>query len=132
MLNPFPIQFLALLAYMLLRIFVGSIFLYFGVSHIQRRNEIVHALSFPLFGHNLFLVWYFALYELLIGAMFFFGFYTQIAALLAVILCIKMLIFYNRFTSTYIPSKIFYVLLLGASLSLFITGAGAFAFDLPI
>lgn len=132
MLNPFPIQFLSILAYTLLRVSVGSIFIYFGITHIRKRYDMQHSMSFPLFGQNLFLVCYFAFVELVIGAMFFVGLYTQIAALLSILLCLKILLFYRRFASTYIPSKIFYVLMLVASISLFITGAGAFAFDLPI
>jgi len=64
--------------------------------------------------------------------MFVAGYYTQIAALISVILCIKIILLYKKFGGQYIPSRMFYTLLFAASFSLLITGAGAFAFDLPI
>lgn len=132
MLNPFPIQFLALLAYLILRVFVGGILVYLGITHLSRRHDLKHAISLPLFPYGLASVWYLATLELLAGVMFIVGFYTQIAAIISFFIALEMLVLYSRFRSPLIPSKLFYVLLLGASISLFITGAGALAFDLPI
>jgi hypothetical protein len=47
-------------------------------------------------------------------------------------MCLKMFVMRNWFDHPSIPTKLFYVLLFAASVSLFITGAGVFAFDLPI
>lgn len=132
MLNPFPIQFLALLAYFLLRVFVGVILVYFGWTHLQNRELIIKKGGFPFFKHTLLAGMIFATSELLIGTMFILGYYTQIAALLTAILSLKLIIFHSKFSPKLIQGKIFYVLLFACSLSLFITGAGAFAFDLPI
>ena len=132
MLNPFPIQFLALLAYMLLRFFVGGILLYLGITHVRNRHNLKYTLSFPWFPYGLFSVWFFALFEILSGLMFFTGFYTQYAAIIGMLLALKIIVLYKRFASPLIPGRLFYILLFGASLSLFITGGGALAFDLPI
>jgi uncharacterized membrane protein YphA (DoxX/SURF4 family) len=131
MLNPFPIQFLTMLAHFLLRLFVGGVCVYLGARHIRHRNDMRNALN-AWWLPGLFTVWYMAAIELIIGTLFILGLYTQIAALVAMILAIKMIIFHRRFTSPYIPGRAFYVLLFAISLSLFITGAGAIAFDLPI
>jgi uncharacterized membrane protein YphA (DoxX/SURF4 family) len=64
--------------------------------------------------------------------MFLVGFYTQIAAILSIGLCVKLLIWHKRFPQNSIPSRLTYLLLLTISLSLFVTGAGILAFDLPI
>lgn len=130
MLNPFPIQFLALLAYAILRIIVGAILLYLGFSHIQHRAVLKE--QFSQFRFGLVLVWYLGTLEIIVGMMFIFGFYTQIAALLSMLMAIKFIVLKGRFTSPLIPGRLFYILLFGASLSLFVTGAGIFAFDLPI
>jgi len=132
MLNPFPIQFLALLAYLILRVFVGGILLYLGFTHLKYRHDLTFALSIPWFPHSTFSVLMLFSTEIIIGCMFIGGFYTQYAAIIGMILALKMLVFYKRFTSPRLPGRLFYILLFGASLSLFITGAGAFAFDLPI
>ncbi|NCN52740.1 DoxX family membrane protein [Candidatus Parcubacteria bacterium] len=123
MLNPFPIQFLALFAYLILRFFVGTILVYFGYTHLVRKHE----LPFPAkVGVAL------AAVELVSGAMLVLGFYTQIAALAVMLLSLLGIIFAKRLRSAYIQNALFYTLLLATALSLFITGGGVFAFDLPI
>lgn len=132
MLNPFPIQFLALFAYLLLRFFVGSALIYLGLSHFKNRFELQQVLVLSWFPYGRFTTWVFALGEMLIGILFVLGLYTQYAALAAIAMCLKMLILRNLFNHPSIPSRLFYLLLLSCALSLFITGAGVFAFDLPI
>ena len=77
-------------------------------------------------------MWYMGLFEIIIGTLFTLGFLTQVAALLAIFLSVKILIMYRHFIHPLIPQRLFYILLLAISFSLFITGAGIFAFDLPI
>ncbi len=132
MLNPFPIQFLALFAYTILRVCVGVILVCLGFSHIRDRHSLKESFSFRFFPYGLFSIWYMAVVELIIGTMFILGLYTQIAALISIILAIKCFIFNRRFVSPTIPGRLFYILLFAVSFSLFITGAGFFAFDLPI
>jgi uncharacterized membrane protein YphA (DoxX/SURF4 family) len=74
--------------------------------------------------------WPFAALEIVVGALLFVGAYTQIAALGSLTLSLFMLFISPK--SDAFPTSSFYLVALFASLSLFITGAGAFAFDLPI
>jgi uncharacterized membrane protein YphA (DoxX/SURF4 family) len=132
MLNVFPIQFLAPLAYALVRICLGIIFLRFGLSHIQNRESLRDLFSFSYFTHGLFFVWYVGIIEIILGGMLVLGFFTQIAALLISLLSCKCLILYKHLNHPLIPSRLSYTLILMISLSLLVTGAGIFAFDLPI
>ena len=130
MLNPFPIQFLSMLAYTILRVCVGAILIHLGIKHNVRRHDIKHSLPLPNF--SVFVALTLSLVELVTGVMLIAGYYTQYAALAVMGMSAVILLFYRQFASPLIPNKTFYLLLFGAALSLFITGAGAFAFDLPI
>ena len=132
MLNLFPTMFLALLAYATLRVCVGGTLLYYGHRHLLREREsLMNAWrSLPLVGKHA--VFAFGAVELLAGGMFVAGFLTQAAALTTLVFSATMLIFKKQLSHTSIPHPIYYVMLLAASASLFITGAGVFAFDLPI
>lgn len=132
MLSVFPIHFLALFAYFLLRIVVSFLLLNLGIQHFIHRNELKDILKLPWWPYGLFTTWMFALGEIVLGALIFVGAWTQVATLLVAVMSLKMLIVRNWFNHHTIPSKSFYFLLLGASLSLTITGAGVFAFDLPL
>lgn len=132
MLNPFPIQFLALFAYFLLRLFVGSVLIYLALSHHKHREELKDILTFSWFSYGRFVTTSVIVGEFIIGSLLIAGAYTQYAALAVMALCFKMIIMRNWFAHSSFPSRLFYFLLLGTSLSLFITGAGALAFDLPI
>lgn len=124
MLNPFPIQFLSLFAYFILRIFV-SIFL---LTTISRQLQ-----SWPKLTNKKWFAYYIlAGFELLLAILFMLGVYTQYAALGLLALSIGTIILNQRghFAVTIPTSAAF--LLIGISCTLFITGAGAFAFDLPI
>ncbi len=132
MLNLFPIQWLALLAYFILRVGVGSIFLYLAYTHIKNWKQITPTLRLPFVKNGKFSLIVIILGELIIGSLYILGLLTQAAALLAIALCIKSLWWHGRLPAAYFPAKLTYLLLLFASLSLFITGAGILAFDLPI
>ena len=132
MLNPFPIQFLALFAYFLLRICVAGVLTYLGISHLDHKRAIAESVTHVPQGFRGYFAIGLGTFELGLALFFVAGFLTQIAALFTMVLAVKMIIFHSWIPSKYIPSRIVYVLLFGASLSLFITGAGAFAFDLPI
>lgn len=132
MLNIFPTMFLSLLAHALLRVILGGILIYLGCRHLFKDRvslQKVLAQRWPRFAP--FLVRYFCVVEVLIGGLIFVGAFTQVAAIAAIVLSIKMLVLYRHFAHPSIPPRVFYVLVLGSSLSLFITGAGALAFDLP-
>jgi len=132
MLNPFPIQFLALLAYFILRVVVGFILLYLAKKHWENRHELFEILKPSIFPYGKVNTILIIITELVAGTMFILGFYTQIAALMLLEISLKMLMFKKVFRHPSIPSNLTYILLLGIGISLFITGAGIFAFDLPI
>lgn len=131
MLNPFPIQFLALFAYFLLRTITAIVLLVLGYRHFKHRHELtaVLRLSWWPFGRLNTLILITA--EFAIAFFLLIGYYTQYAALALLLMSIKFLVLRGYCTHHSLPSRLFYLLLLGISLSLFITGAGVFAFDLP-
>ncbi len=132
MLNLFPIQFLAPIAYFLLRICLGAIALRLGFRHIHNHPTLKERFTFGLFPFPATLVIVMGLVEILCGTLLVLGLYTQVAALALAILAIKMLVLYTKLSHPLIPSRMVYTLILFASISLFITGAGILAFDLPI
>lgn len=132
MLNLFPIQFLAPFAYMLLRICLGLVLMYLGKNHFRARHSLAPLFSFRLFPFGHFFAWYLTIVEIIIGIFLFVGLYTQVAALLTMILSLKFIIMHKRFTHPTIPSRLSYLFMFVIATSLCITGAGIFAFDLPI
>lgn len=114
MLSLFPLHFLSLLAYFLLRIVVGIIALFMGSALLARsgtHNKVLGSLL------------------TLAGTQFVLGFYTQVASLI-----LATLMFLGGVKPSLFPGKprSFFLLMWAVAVSLFITGAGAFAFDLPI
>lgn len=132
MLNPFPIQFLSMIAYALLRVCVGFVFLALGVRHFKQRSSLAEAFTGRYFPFGTLPAYILILSELIIGTMYVLGFYTQYAALAGLVLSFFMILFRTRLLHYSIPGRLFYLLVFGISASLFITGAGIFAFDLPI
>ena len=132
MLNIFPVQFLAPLAYMILRVVLGLIFIHFGRSHIKNRELTRDLFIYKQLPFRKFFTWYVAIIEIVVGLLFILGLFTQIAALVAMIYSFKFIVLHKHMPGSFLSSRIMYVLIFFTSLSLFITGAGAFAFDLPI
>ncbi len=132
MLNLFPIQFLALLAYFLLRVITGLALMVLGFSHLRCRHELAPVLRLRIFPFGRINLWLLVLFELFVSTLLVLGLFTQGAALLLIAYSTKMSIFNKSFAHRTIPGRLTYCLFLGIGLSLLITGAGAFAFDLPI
>lgn len=132
MLNPFPIQFLSLFAYFILRVVIGLFFLILGHCHFKQRDSLSSALTLKIFPFGKIITLILILTEIIIGFLFILGLYTQIAALITLIMSFKMMLFRNKFNHPALPTRLTYLLLFAISFSLFITGAGVFAFDLPI
>ncbi|MCA9365356.1 DoxX family protein [Candidatus Kaiserbacteria bacterium] len=133
MLNPFPTQFLALGAYLFLRLVVGLILIYFGFRHLSYKYDLADKLpAFPWFPYRGLAIYIFAYTEIIAGGMFIAGSYLQYAAIVVVIMSIKMLYWKKHLDHPSIPGVYFYILLIAVSISLFITGAGILAVDLPI
>lgn len=132
MLNPIPIQYLALLAYFILRFGVGVILLHLGIKVFNHRAAIAASLPTQLQRISAVSVWLMILGKITIGGLLLVGFYTQYAALILMLMCLDLMITRRLIAHPALPNRIFYVLLFFAAASLFITGAGAFAIDLPV
>jgi len=134
MLNPFPeLLTFGLMAPFALRIVAGFLYIQFGFHKLTKKKEEKSAFftSIGLRPGMLF-VWIIGLIELIGGIMLLAGFYTQIAAIaLSIIMlgavCIKL------FKPNKLPGDLsFFILLFVVTLSFVFSGAGAFAFDLPL
>jgi len=132
MLNIFPIQWLAMFAYLLLRVWVAMLLIWLGYRHASAVKELIATTRWPLLPQRALPIQLLILFECLAGLVLMVGAYTQIVVGLIFMYSLKMIIWNHRFSHPTIPDRYFYFLLLGACLSLFITGAGAIAFDLPI
>ena len=132
MLNPFPIQYLALLAYFILRFGIGAILIHLSINHYSERKSIKEAFAIRFGRLNGITLTGLILGELIIGSMLLLGVYTQYAAIALLCMSTDLAITRNLIAHPSIPQRIFYVLLIFCSLSIFITGAGAFAVDLPL
>ena len=116
-------MFLSLLAHAILRVTLGGILFLLGSKHAFKVSKDPLAPKTALV--------FLGIGEMAIGVLLAIGLATQVAALAAVPLGALVLLFRKRL-APYIPSPAFYVLLIGAALSLVITGAGIFAIDMPI
>jgi len=135
MLNIFP-SFLdfGLLAPLILRAVVGVMFLRFGFKKLSPKHTEVCVTHFQALGINntKTLIPLIGLLEVLGGLSLILGLYTQIAA---IVLGLISLITYTMMRSknaVLSHSQDFYFLLFVINLTLLITGAGVYAFDLPL
>lgn len=134
MLNPFPdLLIYSMLAPFILRVVLGFIFVDLGLLIFKgekgRWLASLEALKIP---NPQLTVKIIGGVEFLGGLLLLVGFYTQVVVLVLAVL---------TFAETYIEYKepailkrnlVFYVLLLAILLSLLLSGAGAFAVDLPL
>lgn len=129
-------MFLSLVAYAIVRVIFGLILMALGYRHLfADRQKLTGAISTCVPRLSGMAKWFaikLAIAELILGAMFVFGFYTQIAALATIIYAVKMLLFRKHLNPPLVPSPAFFLLAIGVALSLFITGAGVFAMDIPL
>ena len=134
MLNPFP-EFLTygLLAPLFLRLVLGIIFVNLGYLKFGREKAIWRRFfDLTLFKPAGLWVGLFALIQIVGGLMLIAGFYTQIAALVFVVITLLELYVEKREPVLLNRNFVFYLLLFAISLSLLFSGAGFFAFDLPL
>lgn len=132
MLNLLSIQFLAPLAYTLLRVCLGLILIRFGTYHLKHRSpSSTIVVGSPIAPHTWILL-SFGVLEVVGGVSMLLGFYTQVGALIGITLSGIQVIKPSMFTYPTALPRTFFVLMFCVSVSLFITGAGIFAFDLPI
>ena len=134
MLNVFPeLLNYSLLGPFILRVVLGLIFIDLGAL-IFRSEKKRWIASFETIGLRPadFFVPLYALIQIIGGIMLLVGFWTQIAALVFVI--ITGIELYIEWSARDILKRdfVFYILLFVISLSLLLTGAGAYAFDIPL
>ncbi len=132
MLNPFPeLLVYQLLAPTLLRMAVALVFAYLAYRHFEHRESISKT-RFPVVGQGAWIVWLSIIIEAAVAVALFFGYYTQVAAILGAIGAIKHIVWRGKFPNFFWLTRSAAFLLLVICLSLLLTGAGAFAFDLPL
>jgi hypothetical protein len=132
MLNTFPdLLALGFFAPTLLRVAAACAFL-FGAYIQYRRLDELSKIRFPIVGGGAWIIWLSIIAHAAIGAMLFFGYYTQIAAILGALGSIKGLIYAKKYPRVFALCRVDYFFVLVICLSLLFSGAGAFAFDLPL
>ena len=134
MLNPFPeLLNYSLLAPLILRVLVGLIFIDLGFLKFRGEKERWLA-SFETLGLrpvDLFLSLY-AMLQIVGGALLIIGLWTKVAALTFVIFTGIELYIEWRAQEILRRDMVFYLLIFTISLSLLLTGAGAYAIDIPL
>ncbi len=134
MLNPFPdLLVYSMLAPFILRVVAGLMFINLGVLAFKNEKERwLTSLSTIKIPNPKLTLKIIGGIEVIGGVMLILGFYTQIAALILGLL---------TFCEAYVEYKdplilkrnfVFYIMLLAIVLSLLLSGAGAFAIDLPL
>ena len=129
--NTFP--FLLSLSFfvpVLFRVSCTTVFILLAQRHVNEYKNI-NKLLVPLVGKlSEFIVQMFIAIEVIVALMLFAGWHTQIAGILATALSIKFLVVRPHSLSPF--GKMVPSLLLIMSLSLIITGSGAFGLDIPL
>lgn len=128
MLNVFPGLLLPFLAPTLLRVAAAVVLLYLAYQQYTHRKKI--AALRPTIGETF--TWAAVAFSTATGAMLLFGFYTQVAALLAALGQMYGLWMNKRYPSVVILPNSTVILFIIVLLSLVLSGAGAFARDLPL
>lgn len=132
MLSIFPIQFLSLLAYFILRVTVGALLMFLAYRHTRDFPALTLTFSKRWWPFGQFSTLVLIATELTCGLLIVIGMYTQVATLIVALMSIKLFLIRPWYGHPSIPSRLFYLLLAASTLCLTITGAGAFAADLPL
>ncbi len=132
MLNPFPeLLVYQLLAPTMLRIAVALVFAYLAYRHYQNRDKIAKT-RFPVVGQGTWIVWVAIVVEAVTALALFFGYNTQYAAIVGILMALKQIVWRGKFPNFFWLARSAAFLLLVICISLLLMGAGAFAFDLPL
>lgn len=116
----------------LLRLILGISVLGIAYAHYNRREELARA-RYPMLGSpGSFLMWLVIGIETVLGIGLIVGIATQALALGTLALSIKHGIYAKSYPRAIPLCRGEYILLAVISISLFLTGAGAIAFDLPL
>jgi len=134
MLNPFPdLLTYGLLAPFILRMVAGLIFINLGVLVFKNeKNRWLDSLSVLKIPNPKIALKMIGAIEIAGGIMLILGFYTQVAALVLALLVFAEALVEYKDPLILKRNFVFYTMLLTITLSLLLSGAGAFAIDLPL
>src|SRR3989344_1425735 len=125
MLNIFPdLLVYGFFAPTILRVAVALAFFFGAYVQCVRVRELSQ-LRFPLVGGGAWIIWPSIATHAVIGLMFFFGYYTQIAAILGIASSVKGLIYVKKYPRLFPLRRVDYLFLLVICASLLLSGAGA-------
>lgn len=134
MLNIFPelITFV-LFAPLLLRTIVGIYFLHWGLQLFKkdRYADCASSLRIEWGSLGIIFIWYLSFFEILVGAFLIAGFLTQAAAIGGMLIAGKLYYLRRAYPSVATAEGTTYILMFVISLSLLLSGGGAFAIDIP-
>ena len=133
MLSLFP-QMLAysLFGIAILRITAGITFLSLAYFWHGRRVRELSRIEFIVIGKGAWIVYVTILFEVAVGAALVLGYLTQGAAAIGALIALKSFIWGKRYRQFFPLDRVASALLLVICLSLLVSGAGAWAFDLPL
>ncbi len=135
LLNPFPeLLNYSILAPTLLRWVLAFVLISIGIDMIRqtKRALFVAYFSSKEFPLAAFLPWKFGIAQIILGTFFLIGAFTQISVLISVYILVALYYIENRVERILPHDSTFYLVMIVVSLSLLLTGAGAFAVDLPL
>lgn len=134
MLNPFPdLLVYGLLAPFILRVIAGFIFINLGILAFKNEKQRwVVSLSTLNISNPKMAVKILGAIEVVGGVMLLVGLYTQVAALILGFLTFAEAYVEYKDPSILKRNLVFYTMLFAITLSLLLSGAGAFALDLPL
>ena len=134
MLNPFPdLLVYSLIAPLFLRVVAGAIFVNLGILAFRgEKQRWLNSFSVLRIPQPILTLKILSAIEIIGGIMLIVGFYIQIITLI-----LALFIFAESYIEYKDPSilkrnLVFYIMLLTIIISLLFSGAGAFAFDLPL
>jgi hypothetical protein len=132
MLTLFPqILFLSPLAPTLLRFAAGIVFFQIAWELYEKRDELSR-MKFIVVGKGAWVPLFSSLVAFLTGVGLVLGIYTQAAAIVGAAFALKSFVWHPRYPRFFTMPRTVSALLFIICLSLILTGAGAFAFDLPL
>ncbi len=135
MLNTFPeLLNYSILSATILRLVLAFVLISTGIEIIKPTKRALFMAYFESKQYPLasFLPWKFAIAQIMLGVFFFFGFFTQVVALIAIYILFCLFYIENRAEKILPHTSAFYLAMIAIALSLLLTGAGAFAVDLPL
>jgi uncharacterized membrane protein YphA (DoxX/SURF4 family) len=133
MLSLFPgILYLAPLATTLIRVAAGLMFLYIAWRMISTRDEISKTKVIIVGYIRPWMVWLSVIVTLVVGILLVIGLWTQAAAIVGMLIALKHGLGVRNYSDILPLAGSGYFLLFVICLALLFSGAGAFAFDLPL